>query len=343
MRKLTIGLLLLVVTSFAHADQVVNVYNWTGYMSDDVLAQFTKETGIKVNYSTFASNDELFAKIAASNNHSGYDVIVPSAGYVARMARLGMLQKLDRSQLTYFKNIDPDFLDKPFDRGNQYSVPYLWGTTGLVVNRSIYPDLKLRHWTSLWDPALKDQVLMIDEDRTAFDIALKVLGYSANTQDPEQIKQAYEKLRELLPNIKLFNIVAPQSIYINGDAAVGVGYNGDTYIAMQTNPNLQYIYPEEGVFVWIDCMTIPQNAPNRANAYKFINFMLRADIAAKIAESVGYSSANAAGVKLLPRDMQRNPTLYPDRAIIKKSEFENDVGDAAEIYEHYWQLLKLGG
>jgi spermidine/putrescine transport system substrate-binding protein len=328
---------------YLYAQQVVNVYNWTGYMSDDILVKFTQETGIHVNYSTFAGNDELFAKIASASDHSGYDVIVPSATFVARMGRLGMLQPLDKRKLTNFKNLNSDFLNKPFDPQNRFSIPYFWGSTGLVINRDYYPHLVFKHWQDLWDPALNDKILMIDESKTVFEIALKVLGYSPNSKNPQEIKAAYQKLLTLLPNIKLFNIVAPQSIYVNGDAGIGVGYNGDTYIAMQSNPALEYIYPEEGAFIWLDNMTIPVNAPHLENAYKFINFILRADIEAQIVQDVGYSSPNAAAVKLLPKDMQNNKVLYPDATIIKNATVENDTGDATQIYEEYWQRLKLGG
>ena len=334
--------LLLSLSSFAN-DKIVNVYNYTGYIPDNVLSQFTKETGIKVNYSTFASDEELYAKLAASTNHSGYDVVVASTDYLSRMIHNQILHPLDKTKIPNFKNLSPQFINQEFDPQNNFSAPYLWGSAGLVVNRKYYPNLKLNHWAQLWDPQFKDQLLMIDEMRTTFDVGLKVLNYSVNTQDPEQIKQAYEKLIYLMPNIKLFNIAGPQSIYANEDATIGLGFNGDIYMAIQRNPNIEFIYPEDGVFLWLDSMVIPNNPPHLENAYKFMNFILRADIGEQIAENIGYSSPNAAAIKLLPAEIRNNPILYPSAEQIKKSSFEVDIGAANEVYQNYWQMLKLGG
>jgi len=334
--------LLLSLSAFA-ADNVINVYNYTGYIPDDVLAQFTKETGIKINYSTFASDEELYAKLVASANHSNYDVVVVSTDYLSRMIDHQLLEPLDKTTLPNFSNLSPQFINQNFDPHNHYSAPYLWGSTGFVVNRKYYPDLQFKHWSQLWDPMFKDQLLIIDEMRTTFDVGLKVLNYSVNTQDPEQIKQGYEQLVRLMPNIKLFNITGPQAIYANEDAVVGLGFNGDIYLAMQRNPNIDFIYPEDGVFLWVDSMAIPRNAPHLANAHKFINFILRADIGEQIAENIGYSSPNAAAIKLLPAEIRNNQILYPSVEQLQKSSFETDIGAANEIYQDYWQKLKLGG
>jgi spermidine/putrescine transport system substrate-binding protein len=334
--------LLFSLSTFA-ADKVVNVYNYTGYIPDNVLAQFTKETGITVNYSTFASDEELYAKLAASAGHSGYDVVVVSTDYLSRMIRNNLLTSLDKKKISNFKNLSPEFVNQEFDPHNSFSAPYLWGSTGFVVNRKYFPDLKFEHWSQLWDPMFKDKLLIIDEMRTAFDVGLKVSNYSVNTQDPMQIKQAYENLVTLMPNIKLFNITGPQSIYANEDATVGLGFNGDIYLAMQRNSNIDFIYPEDGVFLWVDSMAIPSKPPHLENAYKFINFILRADIGEQVAENIGYSSPNAAAIKLLPAEIRNNKILYPSQEELSKSSFETDIGAANEIYQNYWQMLKLGG
>ena len=338
--KLIILLLLAFNNCFAN-NNVVNFYNWAGYVPDSVLQQFTKETGIKINFSVFDSNDELFAKMSASNNHSGYDVIVPSSNFVNRMRVEGMLEKLDKEKLSNFKNLNPALLNKPYDPHNNYSIPYFWGMTGIIVNRYYYPKLKINKWADLWNPKLKNQILMINEMKEPFEIALKVLHSPTNTRDPVKIKQAYEKLLRLLPNIKLFNITAPQAIFTNGDVGIGVIYNGDAYLAMQDNPNLEFIFPKDGAFVWTDCMVVPKNAPHLTNAYRLINFLLRPDIAAKIAIDAGYSSPNTSALKYIPKTMRENVVLYPPKKILDKANFEHDLGNAEEVYTHYWQLLKL--
>lgn len=337
-----IFLLIFWVNLAAASHQVVNVYNWTGYMPSKVLKEFKSKTGIEVNFSTFASNDELFAKLAAKGGDSGYDIIVPSADFVSRMSKLGMLKTIDYKKIHGKENLNPSLLNKPFDPHNAHSLPYLWGITGVMINRQYYPTLKIRRWHDLWNKNLNNQVLMLDEMKEPFEIALRVLGHPANSQNPSEIKAAYKKLIELMPNIKLFNITAPQSIFANGDIGIGVVYNGDAFVAMQDNPNLDFIFPEDGAFIWIDNIAIPKNAPHLNNAYAFINFILQPKIAKEIAEFSGYSSPNLKAIQRLPKNIQDNRVLYPSKQVISKATFERDLGDANTLYEHYWFLLKLG-
>ena len=342
MKKILLAFLLIFSASiFAKQQEILNIYNWGGFLPDTVADEFTKETGIQVHYSTYMSDQDLYAKLAIAYNNSGYDIIFPSVEFLGRMERAGMLETIDKTQIPNFKNLDPRFINQVFDPKNNYSVPYLWGSTGLVINRKYYPNLKFDRWQDLWNPILKNKLLLMDDPRTNFDIGLHLLGYSINTQDPEQIKQAYEKLRTLLPNIKLFNMIAPQSIYTNENAVIGVGYSGDTYAAILSNPGLEYIYPKDGAFLWMNSMAIPKNAPNRDNAYKFINFILRPDIAAQIASKLRYSTPNLAAQKLLPKEQRDSRVLYPNAADLKNSQFEMDIGGANELYEQYWQELKM--
>lgn len=342
--KTWLSVLLVLVSMRIYAtDNIVNVYNWTGYMPPQVLKEFTAKTGIKVNASYFDGNETLFAKLANSNNHSGYDVVVPSADYVTRMRDAGMLQTINHTRLKHLNDITPGLLNKPFDPHNQYSIPYFWGLTGIIVNRRYFPNLKIHTWADLWQPALKNQILMLDSATEPFEIALKVIGYPPNSENPQQIKAAYYKLIALLPNVKVFNITAPQSIIGNGDVSIGVVYNGDAFPMMQLNNNLHFIFPHDGAFAWIDNISIPKNAPHLNNAYTFINFIMQPKIAAQIAESAGYSSPNRAAIKLLPKTMRDSKILYPSKSIIAKATFEKDKGKANGLYQHYWFLLKLNG
>jgi spermidine/putrescine transport system substrate-binding protein len=342
MLRIFLAFLLVFSTSiFAKQQEVLNIYNWGGFLPDTVADEFTKETGIKVYYSTYMSDEDLYAKLAIAYNHSNYDVIFPSVEYLGRMERAGMLEKIDKTKIPNFKNLDPRFVNQHFDPQNNYSVPYLWGSTGLVINRKYYPDLKFDCWQDLWNPQLRNKLLLMDDARSNFDVGLHILGYSINSQDPEQIQQAYEKLRMLLPNVKLFNMISPQSIYTNENAVIGMGYSGDTYAAMLATPGLEYIYPKDGAFLWMNSMAIPMNAPNLENAYKFINFILRADIAAEIATKLRYSTPNLAAQKLLPKAQRDSRVLYPTAEDLKHSQFEMDIGGANELYEQYWQELKM--
>jgi spermidine/putrescine transport system substrate-binding protein len=318
----------------------LNVYNWANYMPKDVIHQFENETGIHVNYSTFDGNDTLYAKLKA-DPRAGYDIIVPSSYFVDRMRDEHMLRILDKSQLSNFKYLDKALLNKPFDPDNQYSIPYFWGSTGIVVNKKYFDPNSITKWTDLWDPRFKDQLLILEDPHDVFSMALMALGYSANDSDPQHLQQAYEKLKALLPNIKLFNSDAAKVNYIDEDATVGMGYSGDTYQAMTENSNLVYIYPKEGFVAWIDCMVIPKHAPHVENAYKFMNFLMRPDIAAKLSEELGYASPNKEARNLLPKEMRDNPAIYPDDTVLARAEFEEDPGDIDRVYEKYMEELKV--
>lgn len=323
-------------------DNELNVYNWSDYMPDDVIAQFEKETGIQINYTTYDSNETMYAKIKADPD-AGYDVIVPSSYFVGRMRRQNMLQSFDKSQLPNMKYMNPALLNKSFDPGNNFSVPYFWGSTAIVTNKDYYPNGAVTSWADFWKPQFKNQLLILDDTREVFSMALISLGYSANDTNPDHIKQAYQKLLTLMPNIKVFNQEAAKAMFIDEDATVGMGYSGDIYEANKENTSLQYIYPKEGFVIWIDCLSIPVGAPHLANAYKFLNFLMRPDIAEKLSTETGYASPNAAAIKLMPVDVQNNYIIYPSQAVLKNGQFEDDVGSASELYEKYLELLKISG
>lgn len=339
-RILLAFVLLLISTSVLANDKVLNIYNWTNYMSNDVLKQFEKETGIHVNYATFTGNNSLYAKLKVDPN-AGYDVIVPSSYFVARMRNQNMLHKLDKTKLTNFKNLNPSLLNKSFDPHNDYTVPYFWGTTAMVVNDRYYDPKKITRWADFWKPEFKNQLLILDDTHDVFSMALMTLGYSASDANPEHIHQAYLKLKQLLPNIKLFNADAAKATYIDEDATIGMGYSGDIYVAQQENPHLVYVYPKEGFTLWIDCLAIPKNAPHLDNAYRFINFLLRPDIAAKLSQDLGYASPNAAALKLLPPKVRNNATIYPPASTLARGQLETDPGNVDSLYEKYMELLKI--
>lgn len=323
-------------------NNVVNIYNWSNYISNEVLKEFTQETGIKINYATYDSNETLYAKLKA-NPHTGYDVIVPSTYFIDRMRREGMLQLLDKSRLTHFKNLNPALLNKSYDPNNQYSIPYFWSSTGIVVNHKIHPVQKFQTWASLWNPRYHNQLLLLDDVHEVFSIALMVLGYSPNDTNPEHIRLAYCKLKQLMPNVRLFNNDGVKSLFIDEDLTVGMAWNGDIYQATQENPALRFIYPKEGYIISIDSMAIPVGASHVDNAYVFINFILRPDIAKKISLATGFSTPNLAAYKLMPKAILNNPIIYPDKKTLQRSVVQVDVGAAESLYQHYWELLKIGG
>lgn len=343
MQKYLISLLLWFTCSIALADSnVVNVYNWADYMPSSVINQFEKETGIKVNYSEYDSNETMYAKLKSEPAPS-YDVVVPTDYFVDRMRKQGMLQKLDKSKLPNFKNLNPMLLNRPFDPDNIYTVPYLWGTVGIVVNDKYIKPSAVTGWSDFWQPQYDNQLVMLDDMRMVFSMALMTLGYSINDTDPDHIKQAYLKLKQLMPNIKVFNSDSADNLYIDEDANIGMNFSGDTFRDIDENTHLQYIYPKEGFPMWMDNLAIPTGAPHLKNAYIFINFLLRPDIAKAIALDQHYSSPNLEAQKLLPESWRDNPIFNPGPEILKHAQSPLDLGNADAIYGKYWEALKIGG
>ena len=339
MKKL---LLILTMALGLHAaDNELVVYNWSEYMPESVIESFERETAIKVKYSTYDSNEAMYAKVKAAGT-GNYDLIVPSTYFVNKMSREGLLAKIDKSKLKNYGNLDPKLLGKPYDPKNDYSVPYLWGSTGISYNAKVLGEGAITAWADLWKPQFKGKLLLTDDLREVFGMALLTLGYSSNSTNEKEITAAYEKLKLLMPNVRVFNSESPKQVYMSGEVVAGMDFNGENYQANEEMPELRYVYPKEGVMVWVDSLVIPKNAKHKANALRFIDYLLRPDVAKVISEEIGYASPNAAAVKLLDKAVRDNRIIYPTEADLKNSEFQIDVGDSIHVYEKYWEKLKTG-
>ncbi|MGQ3888690.1 ABC transporter substrate-binding protein [Legionella sp. CNM-1927-20] len=335
------GLLLIsFFCSTVYAKSVVNVYVWGGEIPKEIVQQFEKETGITVNFSTYDSNETMYAKLKASRQGI-YDVILPSAYFVERMRNQNMLAKLDHRQLTNISNLDQKFTQNDYDKGNNYSIPFIWGTTGIFFNsRNITTPPTT--WRALWDKRWSNQLMMLDDSREVFAIALLSLGFDPNTKDPNLIKAAYNELVKLVPNIRIFASDSIQAIMIDEDASLGSAWNADAYKAAKENSNVHFIYPEDGFIIWVDCLAVPQNAPHPEEALTFINFLLKPTIASQVALITGQAITNLQGRALLSSAVRNNPVVYPPPEILKKGIFQRDVGEETlNLYNQYWQQLKL--
>lgn len=326
----------------AHAsdNKSLYFYNWSEYIPTEVLESFTKETGIKVIYSTYESNESMYAKL--KTHPEGYDLVVPSAYYVKKMADEGMLQKIDKAKIPNFAGLDSNNLNKPFDPKNDFSVPYIWGATGIGVNTELANAAEVKSWGDLWNPKYKGQLMMMDDAREFFHIGLRKLGFSGNTQDPEQIKAAYEELKKIMPNVLVFNSDFPANPYMAGEVSMGMLWNGSAYIARQEDAPVDIVWPEDGAIFWMDSLSIPAKSKNVEAAHKMIDFLLRPENAAKLALQIGYPTPVKAAYPLLPKSFKDDPSIYPPQNVMDKGEWQSSVGNANTIYETYFQKLKAG-
>ena len=334
------ALLLCLCCSVAWGEErEIRLFGWSDYLVQEVLDRFSQETGILVRYTTYESNESMYAKLKLLDG-GGYDLAIPSTYFIDKMRQEGMLSVIDKRKLPNYQNLDPRQLDKPFDPDNRYSIPFLWGTTGIGVDTDKFKLADLQAWADLWKPMFQGRLLLPNDMREVFHLALLVLGYSGNTTDPAQIRSAYECLRKLLPNIRLFNSDAADVLFVTGEADAGVVWNGAAKRIRRESPGFRYVYPKEGTIIWMDSLVIPKNAPHAELAHQFINFILRPDIGRLISESVGSATPNAEAAKLLAPAIRNDPRVYPSDEVLAKGEYQTDIGAAVTIYTEYWEKLK---
>lgn len=339
MKFLTI--LLLLFSPLLHAEEIVNVYLWAGEISTQTIKQFEKESGIKVNYSIYDNNETMYTKLKATNNRA-YDVIMPSDYFVSRMRNEGLLLALNKEKISNFHHLTTYFQNPPYDHNNQYSIPHAWGATGIFVNDQYYDPKSIHTWQDLWAKRFKHQLLLLNDLREVMSIGFFALNTYRGWENPTEIENAYQKLLQLVKNIKVFNSSAVDIIIADEDINVGMAWNGDVYKAKQVNPHIHFIYPQDGFMLWTDCFAIPKNARHIENAYKFINFMLKEKIAKETTLKFGYATTNQAAMDKLPEKIKHNLILYPDKKTLKHGYFIDNVdGDILNRYNHYWQRLKI--
>ncbi|HMM76484.1 MAG TPA: polyamine ABC transporter substrate-binding protein [Gammaproteobacteria bacterium] len=337
-------------------DKVLNIYNWSDYIAEDTIANFEKETGIKVRYDVFDSNEVLEAKLLAGN--TGYDIVVPSAHFVARQIQAGIFQPLDKSKLPNYKNLDADAMKvlAGYDPGNQYIIPWMWGTTGIGYNvakiEERMPDAPVDSWKILFDPAIVSKfkdcgVVMLDAPSEVFPSALRYLGLPTDSQSADDLAKVEDLVMKVRPSIKYFHSSQYINDLANGEICLVLGWSGDVFIARDraaeaNNGNeIAYSVPREGALMWFDTMAIPKDAPHPDNAHKFIDYILRPEVVAAITNYVNYPNANAASLPFVNDDIKNDKSVYPDPET-KKNLFPNVVNtpEYDRLVTRAWTRIK---
>lgn len=343
----------------AFAQGSVNVYNWSDYIAEDQLKDFSKDTGIKVNYTTYDSNEILDAKLRTGK--SGYDIVVPTASpFFVRQLQANIFLPLDKSKLKNWKNLDPEIMTAlaTYDPGNAHAVPWMWGTIGIGYNvaeiRKRMPDAPVDSLRMIFDPAVVSKfqdcgVMLLDSATDMLPAALKYLGLDPDSKKPEDLAKAADVVKAVRPYVRKFH----SSEYINalagGNICLAFGFSGDIFQARDrgakaaSKVDIEYAVPKEGAMLWIDVVAIPKDAPNQANAYRFLDFMLEAKVAAASTELTGYANGNKAAFALLPKDISGNPLIYPP-ADVRAKFYTITAGTAEQTRDRtrLWTSVKTG-
>ena len=329
---------------------VVNIYNWGEYIDPEVISMFEEETGIKVVYDMFETNEEMYPVIEAGGVL--YDAVCPSDYMIEKMMQNHLLAEIDYSNIPNIKEIGKGYMEMcaEFDPGNRYTVPYTTGTVGILYNKRMLDELGVPYptkWADLWNPELKGEILMQDSVRDAFMVALKKEGHSMNTVDEKQLDEAMADLIAQKPLVQAYVVDQVRDKMIGEEAAVGVIYSGEIlYVQGElegTDVEVEYVIPEEGTNLWVDGWVIPKNAKHKENAEKWINFLCRPDIAAKNFEYITYTTPNEGALKLLPQEYTENKAVFPDmEEVLKKGEVFSYLGVKDEAkYNDRWKKIKV--
>ena len=322
------------------AEQVI-VYNWGEYIDPNVLDIFEEETGITVVYEEFETNESMYPKVQAGA--VSYDLVCPSDYMIQRMIENNLLAEINFDNIPNLKNVGEQYLKQSqgFDPENKYSVPYCWGTVGILYNKTLVDD-PVDSWSILWNEKYADQILMQNSVRDAFGIALKYLGYSLNSTDLDELEAAKELLMEQKPLVQAYVVDQVRDKMISNEAAIGVIYSGEAIYTQSENPDLEYVIPKEGSNMWIDSWVIPKNAQNKENAEAFINFLCRPDIAKMNFDYITYSTPNTAARELIEDDAIRNSAIaFPNASELERCETYNYLGTKFDnIYNELWREIK---
>ena len=317
----------------------LNIFNWEDYFGETTLEDFEEIFGVKINLYTFEDEDYMIS--ALSTNPGKYDIVIASDSTVKELIEMKQLAKLDKSHIPNIKNLDPDFLNLSFDPGNEYSIPYLWGTTGIAYNRSAVKE-NVKSWSILWDNNYSGRIILLNNKDEVIATALKYLGYSINTKNLSQLREAETLLLKQKPLIQGYaDPITTIDKLINGEVVIAHCYSGDAYTAADENPNISYVIPKEGSPIWIDNLVIPADSPHKYTAEVFINYILEPKVIANITNYQWYANPNKAAEKYVNKSILEEPGIYPPKDILEKCEYFETL-DATIYSEHnrIWSELQ---
>ena len=341
MKKLIcVFLLLVMMPAFAMAEEVVNVFNWEDYIDPAVIDIFQKETGIKVNYMNFTTNEDMIVQVEA--NPGAFDVCFPSDYIVERMIAKDMLAEINFDNIPNAQYTLDNLLNPSYDPENIYSIPYMWGTVGILYNTNMVKE-PVESWSIMWDTKYANNVFMMDSIRDSMGITLKYLGFSMNTKEIPALMAAKQKLIEQKQSgvVKAYQVDETKDKMVAGEAALALMWSGDAQYAIDLNPELAFAVPKEGSNIWVDPMVIPKDARNKENAEAFINFLCRPDIAQMNCDYIRYSSPNSGAIELMGEEYTSNSVMNPADEVVERCEFFNDIDDSfRSVYEALWMEVK---
>lgn len=322
------------------SSKVLNLYNWGDYIDPSLLTKFQKETGYHVNVETFDSNEAMYTKIKQGGTN--YDLTVPSDYMVQKMKADHMLIPLDKSKLTGMSHYGASFMNKSFDPGNRYSIPYFWGTLGIIYNDKYIKPGELTHWDQLWHSKYRNDIMLIDSARDIMGFSLISQGHSVNTTNTKELIAAKNKLNRLSPNVKAVVADEIKMYMAEGEAHIAVDWSGEATEMMSQNAHLHYVVPTEGSNMWFDNLVIPKTAKHFKAIYAFLNFMNKPENAAQNAKYIGYSTPNTDAYKLLPKSVRDNKQFYPPKQVLDKLEvYSNLSAKKVQQYNDLYLEFKM--
>ena len=316
----------------------LNIYIWTNYLPPDVLADFEKQTGIDASVDTYDSNEVVLEKL--QSGVADYDLVVPSDYMLKIMIPQGLLRELDRSRLPGMANLDSRLLDQKFDPGNRHSIPYLWGTTGIGYDKQRVQG-PVDSWRVLFDARYAGRILMLDDVRETFGVALKLMGRSINEKDPAVLRKAANMLKQQKRLVRTYNSSDFATLLAAGDVDLAHGWNGELAEVVAEHPDrFAYVVPKEGSTLWIDSLALPKTARNVDAAYEFLAYVLRPEIAARIVNGVHYAGANKAALERIDAAIRNDPAIYPPQEVLDRCELLEDLGETTQLLDELWTEIK---